>query len=505
MSQRKIGALLSYLNIIVKNLVVLMYTPILLRYLGQSQYGLYQMANSVIGTLSILSLGFASAYVRFYSQMKVKEDEDGIKKLNGMYLLLFSAMAGLAVISGLILILNVQNIFAQGLLPEEIALTKTLMIVMVANVALAFPSSVFDSYIMVYEQFKFQRSRQLFQSILVPLLTIPLLMKGFGALSVVMVSTFITVIFLFLNISFAVRRLKMRFVFRDFQFPLLKQIAVFSFWIFLNQIFEIINNNAPNFILGMFSGTKSIAVFAIAAQIKNVFISISTALSGIFVPKINQLVAEKTDDFELTKLMTKVGRYQMILHCFLLGGFIVVGKYFIQLWAGKEYLQSYLIAVLLVTPMIAPLTQNAGIEIQRAKNKHRFRSLVYLVFAIMNLVITCFLVPTWGALGPTIGYMIYVAIGTGVIMNWYYQKHIGIDIFYFWKKNLPVIVTAAVSTVLMLGVQYFVPVDSLGRFLWMGSLYAGIFMGIFFKFVILEEEAQLVRTILVTRIVKRRE
>ena len=40
--QRKAGVILSYAGELVKILVSLVYTPIMLRLLGQSEYGLYQ-------------------------------------------------------------------------------------------------------------------------------------------------------------------------------------------------------------------------------------------------------------------------------------------------------------------------------------------------------------------------------------------------------------------------------------------------------------------------------
>ena len=41
-SEKKAGVILSYTGQIVKILVNLLYTPIMLRLLGQSEYGLYQ-------------------------------------------------------------------------------------------------------------------------------------------------------------------------------------------------------------------------------------------------------------------------------------------------------------------------------------------------------------------------------------------------------------------------------------------------------------------------------
>ena len=39
-SQRKSGAILSYISIIINTLIQLLYTPLLIRMLGQSEYGL---------------------------------------------------------------------------------------------------------------------------------------------------------------------------------------------------------------------------------------------------------------------------------------------------------------------------------------------------------------------------------------------------------------------------------------------------------------------------------
>lgn len=69
--QKKLGVILSYLGQMVKLFAGLVYTPIVLRTLGQSEYGVYQLVNSVIAYLGLLNFGFSASYVRFYSRYKV--------------------------------------------------------------------------------------------------------------------------------------------------------------------------------------------------------------------------------------------------------------------------------------------------------------------------------------------------------------------------------------------------------------------------------------------------
>ena len=78
--QRKVGAILSYLSIIATTLIQLLYTPLLIKMLGQSEYGLYSLIYSIIGYLTVLDLGFGNAIVvyttKYRVQKKYKEEKD---------------------------------------------------------------------------------------------------------------------------------------------------------------------------------------------------------------------------------------------------------------------------------------------------------------------------------------------------------------------------------------------------------------------------------------------
>ena len=47
-NQLKIGVMLSYVSIIAQNIISIVYTPVMLRLLGQSEYGLYQLVYLVV-------------------------------------------------------------------------------------------------------------------------------------------------------------------------------------------------------------------------------------------------------------------------------------------------------------------------------------------------------------------------------------------------------------------------------------------------------------------------
>ncbi len=431
-NQKKAGIVLSYLSQGIHILSGLLYTPLMFRLLGQSEYGLYQMVSSAVSCLSLLSFGFSGAYMRFYSRLRADKDEEGIAKLNGMFLSVFLLIALLCIICGSVMTANIHRIFADGLTEAEYSRARVLMVLMVGNLALTFPNSVFDAFTSAHEQFVFQKLLLVFQYLFHPFITLPLLLMGYGSVSMVVVTTGLTITKLLANVWFSRHKLKVRFCFRHFNFSLLLEMWGFTFFIFINMIIDQINWSVDKLLIGRFMGTAAVAVYGVGAQLNTIYIQFSTAVSNVFIPQVNRIVAESDDRKQLTELFAVVGRLQYMVLGLILSAYLLFGRAFIQIWAGKEYEKSWLTAVILMVPETIPLIQNIGIEIQRAKNMHQARSLVYLAIAVGNIAISIPLIRLWGVWGAALGTAITLVVGNGIFMNWYYHRCIGLDIGYFW-------------------------------------------------------------------------
>ena len=85
MNQKRVGVVLSYAQILTTILVNLIYTPIMLRLVGASEYGVYSLSSSVIGYLSLLYAGMTSTYLRYSSIYQKKGDQESVARLNGLY------------------------------------------------------------------------------------------------------------------------------------------------------------------------------------------------------------------------------------------------------------------------------------------------------------------------------------------------------------------------------------------------------------------------------------
>lgn len=491
-NQRKSGVILSYVGQLVQIIIGVIYTPIMLWLLGQSEYGLYQLVYSVVSYLSLLSLGFGSSYLRFYSRYKAQEDEDGVAKLNGMFMIIFCSISVICVICGMVMIGNVRSIFGTGLTDSEYATARILMRLLIINLAMTFPNSVFNCSITAHEKFLFQKLLILIQNLLSPFLSLPLLIMGYGSVGMVSVTTFLTVAVLLTNLYYCLKKLHIKFIFHGLQIGLLKEMWVFTFFIFINQIIDQINWNVDKFLLGRFAGTTAVAIYGVGGQINTLYLQFSTSISNVFVPKVNRIVAESNDDKQLTILFTKVGRIQFIILGMILSGFVFFGNPFVKIWAGSEYGASYIVALLLIVPVTVPLIQNLGIEIQRAKNMHKARAVVYLAIAIANVFISIPLIKIMGPAGAALGTAISLIAGNVIFMNWYYHARIGMNMFYFWKeiaKFVPALIGPCVVGIIIMNFANITGLVKLGVFAIVYTVVYGLSM---YFLGMNEEEKQLV-------------
>ena len=458
MNQKKAGVMLSYTSELIKILSSLIYTPIMIRLLGQSEYGLYQLVYSVVSYLSLLSLGFTASYVRFYSRFKAEENQEEVYRLNGMFLTIFLLISCIAVACGMVMIGNIRLIFSDGLTEAEYGTAKILMSLMVFNLALTFPNSVFNCITSAHERFFFQRLLTVLQNLLNPFLTLPLLIMGYGSVGMVLITTLITVAKCTANVWYTFRVLHEKFIFKQFRFALLREIWTFTFFIFLNQIIDQINWSVDRFLLGRMIGTTAVAVYGLGSQINTMYVQMSSSISSVFVPKVNRIVAVTNDNVALSKLFTRIGRIQYMLLSLIFTGFIFFGQPFMRFWGGKGYSDSYYVVLLLIIPVTIPLIQNIGIEIQRAKNMHKARSVVYFCIAIGNILLSIPMIKRFGPIGAAFGTAISLLVGNGFFMNWYYKNRIGLDIPLFWREigrlTRPMVIPVVLGIVLMRFVSF---------------------------------------------------
>lgn len=467
-NQLKTGVVISYINLLIGNIIPFIYTPIMLNILGKSQYGLYGIASSVMGYLNLLNFGIGSAIIRYLTKYTVNNDKKGEQKMFGLFMFLYTIIAVLIAVIGTIVAFNINVFYSSNLTASELETLKVLLLLMTFNTAVFFPFSLYTSVVLAHEKYIFNKVTCVISTILSPAVNLIMLFMGFATIGLVISSTILNIVMCLLNAVYCHRKLHIKPDFHQMPFNLLKEIFSFSAFIFLGDIVNMLYWSTDKLILGSMVGTVAVAVYNVGATFNNYVQQISVAISGVLIPRINTLVFKTGKQKELSDMFTKVGRLQFLIISFIVSGFIVFGQQFIVIWAGADYYEAFPVALLVMLPVTIPLIQNVGLNIIIAQNKHRFRSIVYAIIAILNVILTVVLIPDFGIIGASIATCIAYILGPVIIMNWYYHKKTGIDVIKFWKNIILMLPVPSILTVLGCIATHFVTINS-----WM-SLFIGI-------------------------------
>lgn len=430
----KTGAILSYISMIIGFVIPIIYTPIMLGILGQNEYGIYSLANSVISYLTILNLGMGQAIIRYISYYRAKDDYENINRILSLFLIIFMILALVVLLGGLILFIGTPFWFNKGLTISEISTLRILILIMTLSTSITFISSVFSAACTSFEKYIFRRILEIIGTLLAPILNLVVLFLGYKSIGMALVGLMYNIFLMFIYIYYSYKKLKIRILHKNLPLDRLKEIFSFSIYVFISSLVDMLYWSTDKVLIGSMIGSVAVAVYNVGGTFSTMFQNLSNSIGNVFGPRVNRLVAIESSKDVYNELLIRIGRIQFFIIALAFTGYVVFGRVFIHFWAGDTYQEAYVIALLTMGPLIIPLIQNIALTTAVAKNKHRFRAIIYFIIAIANIVGTYLTIPTYGIIGAATCTCIAFIIGHGFVMNIYYYKVLQFDIISFWKN-----------------------------------------------------------------------
>lgn len=353
--QKKWGVILRYIQMISNVVIKFVYTPFLLRALGQNEYGLFSLTMSIVGYLAILDLGFGSTVTRFTVKYRSEGDNQKLYQLYSTLSVIYILIGLLAMLICFFLSVSADNLFGRTMTDVEVGKLKIMILLCGVNLLFTFPMQIAGSVLVAYEKFIVKNGVTLLFTFVQPIVMVALLylvnMKSVGAIVVVTSCNLLTYLIYYI---YAVKKLDFKFSLRMFEPTMIKGLLTFSVWMFLVMLFEQLQYNSGQFIIGLFQGADIVAIWGIAMIFILNYRSISTAITNVFVPSFMSL-SFANDNEGIENTVYKMTHVQTLALVFILSNFILFGKIFIHLWAGGEYDGAFpcsLIVMLCMTPAL---------------------------------------------------------------------------------------------------------------------------------------------------------
>lgn len=442
-NEKKVGIVLSYVFTLVSAIVAFVYIPLLIHFLGKEEYGLYQLIGTLLIYMALFDFGLSNTVTRYYSKYIALGDEKKKENLLALSCIIYSIITILILIIGYIIYLYLDNIFSKSLTISEIEIAKKMFIILLFNIAITVPSYIFDAVINSNEKFVFIKSLSIVMTLIRPFIVFAIFSIESSALILVVIQTVINLTGILIKIIYCFCKIKVKIKFHFWDINLLREMIKYSFFIFLAALMDQIFWRSDQLLLGILIGTSAVAVYSLASQIIMNYMSLSLAMSGVFLPSITKRVINNESDEGLTKTFIRIGRLQYIILACVIIGFALFGREFIFLWVGNEFESAYYITLIIMIPFTIDLIQNIGLTILQAKNLYSFRAIVFFFIAILNVILSIPLILKFGGIGAAIATSVSFLIGNGLIMNVYYYRKVKIDVIKFWREifnlSLPII------------------------------------------------------------------
>lgn len=477
-SQYKYGVTLSYVNIILNIITGLLFTPWMIKVIGKSDYGLYALATSLISML-MLDFGLSAAVSRFVSKYLAENQPEKINSFLGIIYKLYLVIDFILLIS-LVVIFSLIDVIYINLTPNEIQTFKVVYAIVGVFSLISFPFLTLNGILTSYEKFIELKLSNFFSKILIVVLSIIALITGQGLYALVLIHAIIGICIIIYKIITIKRITQIRINWKYRESHTLGEIVNFSFWSTLSSIAtRFILNISPS-ILGIVSGSASIAIFGASRTLEGFIYTFSDAINGLFLPKVSRLILHPDSKNQLSALMIKVGRIQLSIVSLIFIGFVVLGKDFINLWLGNDFSDVYLCTILIIAPSLISLTQQVAGLMTIALNKIKIIALTEVMTSFLNIALSFIIGLQLGAIGVGLAILISMIIRLMIINIFIYKKTLHLDLNKFFKScHLKMILPFLTTFVLGIMIKKYIPIVG-----WMGLFVKGTFISLLY-FVVL--------------------
>lgn len=490
-NQIKAGAVLSYVSLIAGNIIVLLYTPVMLRLMGASEYGIYSLCNTISSTIAMMDAGMGIAAVRYI--VRFKENPEKQASTMGMFLI-FNVILGIIAFCMMeVIAYKADFIFADSMSADEIHSIKIIITITSVYLLLSFCLAVFQAAVTAYERFIFIKVVDIARSIALPLLILPFLFAGHKAIAMSTITVSVFTVILIIKLFYCIFNLKLKVSFKNIDMSLVKEAIPFALVIFSKLILERLFWTEGQFILGYTSGTIAIAMIALAVQLKGYIESISLSVNNLFLPRCSEYATKENGISLASDLFVKVVRLQTFIMGLVISGYVVFGREFVRLWAGEEYSEAFWASLLIIVPCTITFVQGMGNAILQAFGKVKIQSLVYLIMVIFVAVLSFTIGKQYEALGCAAIMSVAIVIFEITAMNIYYYK-IGINIRDVWKNMLSILSIYMLPMAFFIGLEHYFQIEGWTKLICSILLYSTLSFILMYYFVMNKYEKELIES-----------
>lgn len=455
MKRRNAGIIFSYGSTILNMLCGLFLSSYLLRILGQTDYGIYQTVCSFANYLVLLEFGTGTVITRNIARCRANGRPEDIQKNVSTVWSVNIILALLLVLAAGVFYAIIPTLYVKTLSCEQIIYARKIFALEAVYLVVSFFVTVPQGILLGYEQYQLPPIISLIR-LLVRTSALALLVFYYRlAIVIVWVDISVSVIVFIVESWYCRTRFHIRFSIRGFDKKVFLDALPLCMAIFIQCIVNQANNNIDKFILGIRLNPESVSIYSVGLYIYSIFSSLTTIPISMYAPQTVKEIERGTSGRKLEDFLIQPSRLIVLVGGTLLFGFVAVGREFITLVYGAEYTVAWVVALIIMVPMLLNMSNGILVNVLDATNRRLARSYVLGITTIANIVLTLFWVDKWGMIGASVATAVCTVAGQITLMNVYYNKKMNINVLYMYRETfrgiLPYQTIASVAAFIIAG------------------------------------------------------
>jgi len=433
-------------------------SPFILHRLGDTAFGLWVLIFSLTGYYGIFDFGIRSSIIRYVSKYTATHDVQEVSGLINTAMFTYSCVGIVSLLLTLAGCLYIDRLFK---IPADFHATAAwLLFIVGTSVALGFPLGVFGGMLEGLQKFYVINWTNIaFSGVIRAVLIVLYLRRGYGLLTVALITVGLPVISSVVRAVIALGSLPIKFRWKYVDRNSFRHMANYSGVTFMIIVAARLRLKTDAVVIGTFLSSAAITYFYAGSRLVDYAGELVSCLAQIFVPMSSQSDAAGNMD-RLRKIFI-VGNRACAFTIFpITVFFIILGKSIIGVWLGQKYVaQAYPVLIILILAHTIMLMQSASGRILFGMSKHGKLAVVSLIEGVTNLALSILLVRPFGIMGDALGTAIPL-LGTYVLfMPWHLCNRLGVRMWTYLRQayQLPLLLCTPLAVVLLLLQRWVVP------------------------------------------------
>ncbi|TVM33452.1 lipopolysaccharide biosynthesis protein [Oceanidesulfovibrio marinus] len=395
--------------------VVFILTPMIIRVVGDSQYGLWAIVLSVFGYAGILDMGVQQATMKLVAHYKGREDTDRLNSIASTAVVFFVLLGiGTFMCCWFVLPHFMHYIVSK---PEEMNVAIPLLRLIGVNAIFVFCSNVFIGITLGLQQYHLRGKLDICIGLTRLVATWVLLKAGFGLLGLAWLK-------LGLDASVALAlALTCHAVHSGFRVsPMLigresiHEISRFGFGIFTASTATRLNETAMPLAVSMLLTTTWTAYFTVAKRLSAYAQELIYALSSSFMPLFSELAARGEKD-AIKEVYLQYSRYLLLVTGPIYIMLLFLGPMFLKLWIDPTYAElAGPVVMILALQMAVNGVQPLFGRIILGSGSLAFFVRTNACTSIAALMLGVALIPALGIVGPALAGLVSAICQQGLYL-----------------------------------------------------------------------------------------